>query len=92
VPRSEAQILLVDLRVARCIVSSDYALLPALSAQSRQIRLLVKQAVVGCIPLLDCLLLEAKMLQPLRSRSYRFVVLWERIPCPDPKRRFILPS
>jgi hypothetical protein len=52
----------------------------------------VKQALVGGIPRVRCLLLKLKP-KPLRSpplSSYRLVVTWELILSPDPKGRFIL--
>jgi hypothetical protein len=53
----------------------------------------VKQALVGGIPRVRCLLLKLKP-KPLRSpplSSYRFVVNWELILSPHSKGKFILP-
>lgn len=55
-------------------------------------QLVVKQALVGSIPRVQCLLLKVKP-KPLRSpclSSYRFVVNRELILSPDPKGKFIL--
>jgi hypothetical protein len=52
----------------------------------------VKHALVGGIPSVQCLLLKlkSKLLRSPRLSSYRFVVNRELILSPDPKGKFIL--
>ena len=54
---------------------------------------MVKQALVGDIPRVRCLLLKLKpkLLRSPRLSPYRFVVNLELILSPDAKGKFILP-
>jgi hypothetical protein len=56
----------------------------------RTSQLVVKYALVGCIPLVQCPLLKLKLLRLPRSCSYRFAGSRELILSPDPKGKFIL--
>jgi hypothetical protein len=73
-------------------VFSSQPIAPTFACTQRTSQLVVKHALVGCIPRVQCPLfkLKPKLLRSPPLSSYWFVVNRELILSPDPKGKFVL--
>jgi hypothetical protein len=74
------------------IANADHGVLLLGLAAQRTSQLVVRQALVGGIPRVQCLLFkqQPKLLRSPPLSPYRFLVNWELILSPDPKGKIIL--